>query len=239
MAMGGYRLAICEDDPRMRAQLRTLCGEILTGMGVACQIAAFPSADALDEVLRTRSEPFHLLLLDIQMEGMSGMELARALREREDEVGVIFISASTDYLLEGYEVRPIHYLLKPVGREALEKAIRTHWRQTLAPRTVALRAGGKSTSLPVEEIRYVESRDHGSLVCLTGGDQFFRLPLAQVERLLPAGQFARCHNSFLVNLAHVKLVGRGALTLRDGASVPVGRRYYDPFQNAFVTYINR
>lgn len=235
--MSVYRLAICEDDPRMLAFLRQLCEEILAE--TEHELALFPSAAALDAELSTQAEPFHLLLLDIQMEGMTGMELAQALRRRGDEVSIIFITSSQDYLLEGYEIRPIHYLLKPVTKEALEKAIRTDWTLRHAHRRVLFRNGGKTVALPLADIRYVEGQNHSAIVHLPGETLCLPMFLAQAERLLPADQFARCHNSFLVNLAQVKLVGRTELNLRDGTVLPVGRRFYEAFQTTFVQYINR
>lgn len=237
-AMNQYRLAICEDDVGMQSSLCDLCKEILTGMEIPHEITLFPCACALEAVLAHRAQPFSLLILDIQMAGMTGMELAHILRKRGDEVSILFVTACPDYLLEGYEVRPVHYLLKPVTRETLEKVLRTDWELHHAPRTVVMRAGGKAVSLTLADIRYVESRNHNLVVHQPGEELSFLMPLSEAERLLPHNQFARCHNSFLVNLSHVKLVGRSELTLRDGQRIPVGRRYYDSFQSAFVRYMN-
>lgn len=235
-----YRVAICEDEPVMREEMRTLCEAILTERGIEHELSVFPSAGALDEMVGSDVTPYDLLMLDILMdEGMTGMELARTLRRRDDLVSIIFITSSKSYLLEGYGVQPIQFLLKPVSREGLEQAILTDWRRHHMPRFVLLRSGGKDVPLPLAEILYVESRDHNSIVHLKSGEQAFRLSLSEVEQVLPSGQFVRCHNSFLINLAHVKLVGRTELILRDGARLPVGRRYYQPFQTAFVQYINR
>lgn len=71
--MKAYRLAICEDDDAIRAQLHSLCHEILTEAAVEHSIADFPSAQQMEKLLAAESNPFDLLLLDIQMEGMTGM----------------------------------------------------------------------------------------------------------------------------------------------------------------------
>ncbi len=77
------------------------------------------------------------------------------------------------------------------------------------------------------------------MVHLTDGEKSFPLSLAEVERQLPAGQFCRCHNSYLVNLEQVEEIQRTELLLRDGTSLPVGRTYYKSFQSAFIRYMNR
>ena len=237
--MNSYRLAVCEDDPAMRAYLKDLCTEILTGLGIPHVISLFSSAGELDAALSAQADSFHLLLLDIQMEGMTGMELAHTLRERGDEVSILFITASPDYALEGHDVHPVHYLLKPVKREALEKALRSDWNSRRAARTVLLRTGGKTLSLPVGDIRYVESRDRTVTIHLPDRAHTLNLYLSDVAALLPSHQFSRCHKSFLVNLAHVERVGRTEVLLQNGEALPVGRRYYEAFQNAFVQYISK
>ena len=184
-------------------------------------------------------EAFDLLLLDIQMEGMTGMELAHALRERGNQVSILFLTGCADYALEGYGVHPVHFLLKPVEREALAGALRLDWERSHRSRAVVLRSGGRTVSLPTADIRYIESINRSAVVHLTEGERSFPLTMAQMERLTPADAFARCHNSFLVNLAHVAEAGRAGVRLRDGEQLPVGRRYYQSFQTAFIRYLNQ
>ena len=71
--------------------------------------------------------PFDLLLLDIQMAGINGMEFAKTLRDRGDEVRILFITGAAEYALEGYQVNPIHYLLKPVNQRDLERVLVGDW----------------------------------------------------------------------------------------------------------------
>ena len=164
--MSVYRLAICEDDDTIRVQLHSLCHEILTENGVEHSITDFSSAQQLNNVLKLAEEnnPFDLLLLDIQMEGLTGMELAQSLRQRGDRVSIIFVTGYEDYLPQGYSVQPIHFLLKPVSREALDAALRTDWQLNHKPKTAVLRIGSKTVSLPLAKIRYVESNDHNIIV---------------------------------------------------------------------------
>ena len=237
--MAAYRLAVCEDDPAARAHVGSLCSELLGEWGVEHAVALFPSAEALEERLRREPDAFDLLILDIQMEGMTGMELARALRELGSEVSILFLTGRADYALEGYNVHPVHFLLKPVDREALAGALRLDWERNHRPKALALRSGGRTVSLPTAEIQYIESINRSVVVHLVSGEQAFPLTMTQAERLTPADLFARCHNSFLVNLAHVAEVGRAGVLLRSGAQLPVGRRYFQSFQTAFIRYLNR
>lgn len=104
---------------------KNMCNEILAEDGIENEINIFSSAKDLNGLLWSKSNPFDLLILNIRMEGISGMELAQAIRKRGDRVSIIFITASEEYILEGYSVQPIQFLMKPIRLEALRDAIRT------------------------------------------------------------------------------------------------------------------
>lgn len=237
--MNAYQLAICEDDDAIRGQLHSLCQEILTEAGVDHSITDFSSAQELESMLTAENNPFDLLLLDIQMEGLTGMELAQSLRQRGDRVSIIFVTGCEDYLPEGYSVQPIHFLLKPVSREALDAALHTNWKLNHKPKTVVLRIGSKTVSLPLAEIRNIESYNHSIIVHLREGERTYVLSLIDFEKQMPQNQFCRCHNSYLVNMDYVEEIGRTELSLRGGIRLPIGRAYYKALQSAFIRYMNR
>lgn len=237
--MNVYRLAVCEDDDTIRAELHSFCHEILTEDDVEHSIADFSSAQELEHTLTEESAAFDLLILDIQMDGLTGMELAQSLRQRGDRVSIIFVTGCEDYLPEGYSVQPIHFLLKPVSREALAAALRTDWKINHMPKTAVLRIGNKTVSLLLADIRYIESYNHSIIVHQTEGDRTYFLSLTDFEKQMPRDQFCRCHNSYLVNMAYVEEIGRTELSLRGGDRLPIGRTYYKALQSAFIRYLNR
>ena len=232
-----YRIAVCEDEPNLRSGLCARCREILGELETDHEVVPFPSAEELEAAL-TGGARFDLLCLDIFLEGRTGMELAQEVRKWDEQVSILFITSSTEYLLEGYGVRPIQYLLKPVKREELKKALLTDLRLNHPPRTVTLKARGKTAVLPLADIRYAESQNHGCIFHMVQEDQSFALGLAQVEQLLPKNQFCRCHNSFLVNLVHIKEIAGREVVLTGGGRLPMGRRYAEQFQSEFIRYIN-
>ena len=172
------------------------------------------------------------------MEGQNGMEFAQKLREENERISILFITGSSQYLKDGYSVRPIQYLFKPVQREELEDALRTDLRLHHRPRTLTLRTGNKTTVLPIQDILYLESQNHWVVVHMREGQQTFRSSLSEVERLLPPDQFCRSHNSYLVNMAWVAQTGRRELLLQDGSQVSVSREYYESMQRQFVRFLN-
>lgn len=233
-----YRVALCEDEACQLQELHAMCEDILKHMDVEHEIHPFASADELEAAFKNGMQ-FDLVCLDILMTGQTGMELATELRKWDDKTSILFITCSTDYLLEGYAVRPIQYLLKPVKQDELQKAIQTDLRLNHQPRTISLKIKGKTSILLLAEIRYVESQNHGCIFFTDSGAQFFQINLTEIEALLPSRQFARCHNSFMVSMAQIQTVNSREIRLLDGSSLPIGRRYAKEFQSRFVRYLNR
>lgn len=233
-----YQIAVCEDETLVRESLCGMCGEILSERNISYEITPFSSAEALEGAMAADAR-FDLLCLDILMDGKTGMEFARQLRERDDKTSVLFITNSEEFLREGYEVRPIHYLFKPVDREQLARALETDLRLHHRPDSVTIRAGASVTVLPLDELLYVESRDHLTVVKLEQGEQSFRIRLSDMEELLPKDRFCRCHNSFLVNMRRISKLDRKGLVLENGEWIPIGRSYYKAAQEKLVRFLNQ
>ena len=147
-----YRVAVCEDEAILCANLCAQCESILDKLKVEHRITSFSSAEELENALLA-GEEFSLLCLDILMGGKSGMKLAQELRQRDDKTSILFITSSTEFLKDGYSVRPIQYLLKPVQAAELEHGSSYDtWREIFA--AVAEPNGGNSsrfTFLPLPQ----------------------------------------------------------------------------------------
>lgn len=237
--MAPYRLAVCEDDPIEGKQLMKMCDTLLSKKQIPHTLCLFENADSLAKALEQNGEAFDLLLLDIQMEGQSGMALAKELYRRQFPGRFLFITGYAEYALEGYDVHPIHYLLKPVEPDLLKDVLLRDWEENHRMKNLLLRSGGKTLSLPIADIRYMESRNHTLVIHTAKAEYNFPLSLSEAENITPPGVFYRCHNSFLVNIRQVEEIGRTSLRLRDKETLPMGRRYYRSFQTAFIHFINQ
>lgn len=231
-----YRIAICEDDATTREQIASLCGEILARLDTEHSISEFDCAEALEGALEAGAS-FDLLCLDIMLQGKTGVEMAQAFRTRDDQTSILLISSSREFLKEGYSVRPLQYLYKPVDPRELEEVLRTDLRLHRRAARLTLSLGGKTRVLPLSELLYVESQNHNAVACFPDRQEGFRITLSEIERLLPADLFCRCHHSFLVNMSHIRQINRRALELDQGSQIPVGRNYYETAQAKFIQFL--
>jgi two-component system response regulator AlgR len=206
---------IVDDELPARERLQRLVGE-LPGCAVAGVCAN--GADAL--TLVRKLDPA-IVLLDIRMPGMTGIEVARHLGALENPPAVVFTTAYDEYALEAFEAQAVGYLLKPVRRERLEEALKRASRlsasqlhrlstpeQPLAARQhVAVRVRDELKLIPVKNIRYFEADQKYVTVRHTGGEDLLDEPLKQLEEEF-ARDFVRAHRSVLVAIAHVEALER-------------------------------
>lgn len=238
--MRKYCLAVCEDDEIVRNEICRVCGEMLTEEQIDHEITPFSGAEELEHLLKAEGEIFDLLILDVRMENKTGLELAVELREQNDRVSIIFITGYEEYLAKGYEVQPVQFLLKPLDWNDLRKAVMTDWKVNHRPKTVFMEKGSRKMQLAASSILYAETDGkHGIRIILQDGEASFSAGMAELEQMLPDGQFIRCHNSYIVNLEHVREVSWLAFRMDNGQSLPISRKYYNGCKNAFVSYMNR
>jgi two-component system response regulator AlgR len=228
---------IVDDELPARERLERLVGE-LPGWAVAGTCSN--GADAL--ALVGKREPA-VVLLDIRMPGMTGIEVARHLGTFEEPPAIIFTTAYDEYALEAFEAQAVGYLLKPVRRERLQEALRHASRlsspqlrglagpeQPLAVRQhVAARVRDELRLIPVKDIRYFRADQKYVTVRHAGGEDLIDESLRHLEEEF-ARDFVRAHRSLLVAVAHIDALERHgdegyALRLRGEAEpLPVSRR---------------
>ena len=232
-----YRIAVCEDDPRTAEQNKTAACRVLEGKGHVqgrdYDIDVFHTAPPLIERLAGDPDAYQLLLLDIQLDGDNGVELARFLREHKVSASIIYITDHPGFALDSFPTYPLEYLLKPVDEGRLAAALDWDWqrRQDRKKRPV-LRVGGRA--IPLDEIAYLEISGRKTAIHTKEERIEHAVPLSKLKEDFQMQGFCLSHFSYLVNLAHVARVERDALTLDTGEAIPVSRRYYQDFMARYV-----
>ena len=224
------RALVVDDEAPARSELRFLLAE---AGGVEVIGEASSASEALQLI---KAIAYDVIFLDIDMPGLSGMQLAEALGSAERAPAVVFVTAHSEHAVKAFEVEATDYLVKPVEVPRLRRAL-----ERLAPsepaatgarvERVPVEKAGKKLLLSVEEIFYVMAKDDYSYLFTDGERYLSTMSLAQLEQRLEPRGFFRVHRRFLVNLSQIKEVvpmygGTLLLTLKDRAAtqVPVSRR---------------
>lgn len=228
-------VAVCDDE---RAHLDFLCACVKRWSEkreLPCHISAFGSADAF--WMEYEKNQYDLALLDIQMQGQNGMELAEELRSRNDNIGIIFVTGIIDHIAQGYDIGAIHYLIKPVEERKLFDVLdRALERIGTQGKKLIFKGKGETVAVPENQVEYIEARAHDTVLVCTDGDYQLPVPFGDAASMLPTDSFIKCHRSYVVNLRAVRRIGKYEITLDSGKGIPVSRRLYGDVNKAFIAF---
>lgn len=228
------RIAICDDEVRAREALYLGLDKILQeGEEVVYE---FSSGNAAVKWFEKHTGEIDLLFLDVEMDGMNGMETAQNIRTFDRELKIVFVTGYADYVFDGYGVGALDYLMKPVDNEKLRSVIRRireiQFREREA--TYMLKNADGTYRFKLRDILYFYSdKRQVVLVCeLPTGEQkeyAFYQKLSQVEEELElhkgennGNSFVRIHQRYLVNAARVEHIGASSV-VTGGKELPMSR----------------
>ena len=231
-----YKLAIVDDDAKQRDYLAELVHIWAKRNRHLLTVKQYAEANPF-LFDYAEEKDFDLLLLDIEMPGISGIELAKAVRRENAAVQIVFITGFYEYFSDGFDVSALHYLIKPVDAPklfpVLDKAVyNLEYRQ----RSVLLSTAEGSVKVPLADIVYAEAENVYVVVHTVHGNYRTRLSLGKLCESLDE-TFFRVHRSFAVNLKYVKKITRTFLTTLDGAHIPVSRGMYDDIHASLIKYL--
>ncbi|MCM1161836.1 MAG: LytTR family DNA-binding domain-containing protein [Roseburia sp.] len=239
--MEHIRVAIVDNELLFTNVLKKMSAKILEKTVFSYNIDTYESAESLLTALS--STAYDLFFLDILLDGMNGMELARKIRQKADAANIVFITSSSDYAVESYEVAPLHYLVKPVTMVNLEEAFRRFFDahgEAAKEETVLLKdTSNQKVLLPISDIYYAEIMESKITLHTKEGILFLRGRMDDLQKSLPDEHFYRCHRSFLVNFQHVTGSRRYDFITKDGSFVPIAKGNYRTAVKAFTDYIER
>lgn len=225
-----YKIAVCDDDRAQSEYIRSLVASWAADTNTAVSIVSFASAEAL---LFEDYNDYTVFLLDIELPGISGIELAKTIRAHNETAVIVFITGYADYIAEGYDVSALHYLMKPLDSQklfaVLDKAVHTlaHSEVCLTVETM-----GETHRVPLREIRFLEVR--GNYVTIHAKEDItIKKTLAELQTQLD-DRFARTGRSFLVNVGYIRKITKTDVLLSGGENVPLSRGMYDALNRAVI-----
>ena len=228
-------IAICDDE---RTEIEYLTAQVIkwkASRNISAHVSGYESAESF-LFSCGNSQTTDVLLLDIQMGKMNGVELAKRIRKDNDISQIVFITGFPDFIGEGYDVSALHYLMKPVSEEKLNEVLdKAVSRLRKSARTITLPKAGGDIRIYADEVLYAEVLSHTVILHLAKRKEEFHLRISDMEAYLGDG-FFRCHRSYIVSMMYVRRVTRTAMVLNDGREIPLSRSLYDAANQAFINY---
>lgn len=244
------KIAICDDEENMRCLIKKLIGR----QDGSFSIMEFSSGGEFLQFWKQEGrERIDILFLDISMDGVDGMEVAKQIRawkeEREEPLWgslplLIFVSGYSEYMPKAFSVNAFQYLVKPIGEEefaqvfsqALRECRYLDAKKEAEPRRIPVRRGKITRNVSVDDISYIESRNRKIMIVMREEEIECYGKIGEMEEELQKS-FFRIHKGYLINMRFVERYSRTEVRMKDGARLPISKYKYQDFVKAYLEYI--
>lgn len=231
-------IAICDDDQTAVQSHKQIAEECLRQCRNIGKIATYTNSDNLLYDITEDSFFFDLILLDIEMPGSTGMELAEKIKPCLPNVKIIFITSHIEYAIDAFELAIFRYVPKDDTEKRLPTAILD------AIKLIGLEDGKAYTiqtnsrleKIPYQEIYYIERDGKNASITAAGGISRVRKSLQQVYEELGAEEFIFIDRGRIVNMIHIMQVKNGMAVLKNGVSLPISRSHLQEVKEQINTY---
>ena len=231
------RIAVCDDDRTTREQIASLIRE----QKPDAEVVTF---EAGEEMIKLQ-ENFTISFLDVKMKEVSGIDVAKHMREEQEKRGweksiIIFITGYREYMEDAFDVNAFHYLVKPVDEKkfhiVFNRALKEIFVKTkLKNRSVIIKYNGKQKKVLLKDIYYIESSNKKVVFHTKDGklDTYGKMDDWEAEL---GDSFYRCHRGYLVNLEKITAYNVDTIDLINGDSLILAQKKYSDFIKVYMRY---
>lgn len=226
------RIAICDD-------LNTERKKVIEALNLIMGNFSVNEFDDGYELIKSHMHmPFDLIILDILMPKISGMDTARLLREKGVKTPVVFISSSEEFGVMSYSVLAFDYILKPIDVERLRECMKRLLAQKKKKHYISVTYSGTETKILLSNIQCMESNLRKVIITLSENREIEIFgKLADFEEYLIKHGFCRCHKSYIVNIEHIDSIENDTFFLTGGRTVKISRTYLQKAKKAYFDYV--
>lgn len=229
------RIAICDDDQAQRTYLKTLCQKYADTAGTICDIQEFASGE---NILAYKGIPFTLLLLDIELPSLDGIQVMKALENSEKIWRIVFVSCHQEQVFSTFGIKTLDFGIKPVTYEQLSRWLDIARRESADDILIKFEPQNKKTWLRASQIHFIQA--DGSYIRVHTAHSFLSVSrnIKYWEKQLAGTLLVRVHKSYLANLELIQDI-RSEIILFNGEAVPVGRKYYKETINKYHAFVQK
>lgn len=232
-------IAICDDNPKIIGQIETLLISFFEHDLNQFNYEAFLSGESLVDHLTKEESSFQIYLLDVEMKSLDGFEVARFIREKDQQAIIIFITSHVEWMPEAFEVNAFHYLIKPID-ELKVKQVLTKAMEQLSLRKMILQftIQKKVYTVYLGEVEYFESMKRKMIIHLKNGEEYeYYGTMKEVIDKVSTQLFTQIHHSFVINMDYVQMKSGETIVLQSGREIAITKKFHQSFQSAYRKYV--
>jgi len=231
------KIAICDDSEYIRKQNENLLVKYSIQKGFDFVISQFENGESLLEKI----DDFDLVFLDYQFEdkGADGMEIAKAIRKKNKDITIVFLTSYTGVVFETFEVSAFRFLIKPLDEEKLFSTMDDYVKTLVENDTFMVKVSGVNHYIKEKYITYIEASGKNSIIHFINKSDTLECgeTLLSIEARVSKKHFFRCHKSFLINMKYVESFSHNDIVLENNEIVAISRQKYKSFNNAYTDYL--
>ncbi|MBO3444218.1 LytTR family DNA-binding domain-containing protein [Clostridium sp. CCUG 7971] len=228
------KIVLCEDELSQQKLIKGYIEKIFESRNEEYELLIYSNGESL---IKDYPKNVDIFLLDIQLEEIDGMDLARKIRTMYDKnVEIIFTTSLIDYVQEGYEVRAYRYLLKPIKLDDLERHLISCFNEIERNKGKELILSSKTEIFKINtaDIYYIEVLKREITIHTKTSEHSINMTMDGIESKINQKNFYRCHKSYLVNLDYVENVKQYIAIMENKEEVPVSRYRFKEFKNVYL-----
>lgn len=232
------KIAVCDDERQFIDVLCPLLEQWAQSHNIRLTLYRFTDGDSL--IAAHRDKNMDLIILDVIMPLLSGIDTAREIRYNDQAVPIIFLTSSREFAIDSYEVKAFYYLIKPIVPEKLFGIMNDFLKVFNSQKnmfTAHIATG--FCKIAIDDVDYLEAQNKRVLVHMADGKAIeIRERFSTCENVfLPNNGFFRCHRSYIVNLNHVEQFTKTEIRTSQNAIIPISRNNYMAFKEAYFNHM--
>lgn len=232
------KIAICDDDVRELSRISDLLSRYKAEKKVVFKHDAFSNAGELLDAMKRQA--YDVLLLDVLMPEISGLDAAHKIREFDPAVKIVFLTSSAEFAVESYAVAAHYYLLKPGTADELFPILdRIFLEQYKTAEALSIMLPSGLMRLPLGQVEFLEVYGKKLMFHMDDGNiKEIRGSINEYEnRLLYKDSFIKVHRSYIINMEYIQSLNARELTTLAGKTVPVSRLLHNRVKEAYMQFL--
>ena len=231
-------IAICDDDALDIQSLEKHLAK-LSEYDLSAKILTYQDPTELVEDIR-RGYRFNLIFMDMHMKPINGIDASMKIRQYDQAVPLVIVTATSEFAVDGYKVEALRYLIKPIKEEELLKVVVPILQKNkfLNQQFFTFQGAEGLTRLPVGDIYYFQSDLRDIKVVSTEGASIFTGKISEIADNMDKFDFVRTHKSYVVNLHKIETLNAQELTLSNGEHLPVSKHRYKDIMLRYLDIVN-
>lgn len=228
------KIAVCEDTPE---DVRKII-EVIEKNPIPTQCTVFKSGEELLKVFHPHK--YELLLMDIYVGKMTGVEVVQKIREVDRDLPIAFVTTSTEFTLESYRLSALKYIEKPFRKSEIDEILELAWMKHRNAPSLTVRKNRKEIRIPLSKIVYIEQKARQLLIHMQDGStEEVYDKLSEYLEELEEHDFFDCHKSYAVNLEFVRAIDQEfrCFVMKNNENVPIRRESMSKAKKALGEFL--